>query len=111
LQKVFAIVFGQKISKSQRLSNWENNVLTAPQKLYAATDAWATLLIYTKLMGEKKISEEDLAKIIAENTPAPKPENAENVETPDVIFDKRKKVRRKKTKKLTIIPPPKLCLP
>ena len=41
LQKIFANLFGQKISKSQRLSNWEAEVLSEGQKLYAATDAWA----------------------------------------------------------------------
>lgn len=49
LQKIFAILFGKKISKSQRLSNWEADVLTEAQQLYAATDAWATLMIYNKL--------------------------------------------------------------
>jgi len=49
LQKVFAILFGQRISKSQRLSNWEADVLTDAQKLYAATDAWACVRIYEEL--------------------------------------------------------------
>ena len=49
LQKIFAIMFGQRISKSQQLSNWENDVLTDKQKLYAATDAWACLKIYNEL--------------------------------------------------------------
>ena len=49
LQKIFAIMFQQRISKSQQLSNWENDVLTDKQKLYAATDAWACLKIYNEL--------------------------------------------------------------
>lgn len=49
LQKIFAIVFGKRISKSQQLTNWENDVLTDKQKLYAATDAWACLEIYNRL--------------------------------------------------------------
>ena len=49
LQKIYAILFGEKISKSQRLSNWEADVLTEAQQQYAATDAWATLRIYQKL--------------------------------------------------------------
>ena len=52
LQKIFAIIFGQRISKSQQLSNWENDVLTDKQKLYAATDAWACLKIYSRLKEE-----------------------------------------------------------
>ena len=54
LQKIFAIVFGQRISKSQQLSNWENDVLTDKQKLYAATDAWACLKIYNELKQNKQ---------------------------------------------------------
>lgn len=50
LQKIFAICFGRKISKSQQLTNWENVVLTPEQARYASTDAWATLLIYKELM-------------------------------------------------------------
>ena len=49
LQKIFAIIFKQRISKSQQLSNWENDVLTDKQKQYAATDAWACLKIYNML--------------------------------------------------------------
>ena len=49
LQKIYAIIFGEKISKSQQLTNWEKDVLTDKQKLYAATDAWACFKIYEKL--------------------------------------------------------------
>lgn len=54
LQKIYAILFGEKISKTQRLSNWEADVLTQPQQLYAATDAWACLNIYRKLQQLKE---------------------------------------------------------
>ncbi len=50
LQKIYANVFKQKISKSQRLSNWEADVLTEAQKRYAATDAWACVKLHNKLM-------------------------------------------------------------
>lgn len=49
LQKIFANLFGQKISKSQRLSNWEAETLTESQINYAATDAWACVEIYNCL--------------------------------------------------------------
>jgi len=49
LQKIYAILFQKKISKSQRLSNWEADELSNAQKKYAALDAWACLKIYTKL--------------------------------------------------------------
>lgn len=46
LQKIYALLFGKKISKSQRLTNWEADVLTDRQKGYAATDAWACVRMY-----------------------------------------------------------------
>ena len=49
LQKIYANPFGEKISKNQRLSNWEADVLSEGQKLYAATDAWACVEIYNCL--------------------------------------------------------------
>ena len=49
LQKIFAILFGQRISKNQQLSNWEIESLTEGQRQYAAIDAWACLMIYLRL--------------------------------------------------------------
>ncbi len=49
LQKIYAILFGKKISKNQRLSNWEAAHLTPAQQSYAAIDAWACLRIYNHL--------------------------------------------------------------
>lgn len=49
LQKLYANLFGQKISKRQQLSNWDADILTDRQKLYAATDAWACINIYNEL--------------------------------------------------------------
>lgn len=54
LQKIYAIIFGKKISKSQRLSNWEAAELTPAQQSYAAIDAWACLKIYNYLTQYKK---------------------------------------------------------
>ena len=55
LQKLYANIFGQKISKGQRLTNWEADVLTEGQKLYAATDAWACIRLYRELETLKEI--------------------------------------------------------
>lgn len=49
LQKIYAIVFGHKISKKQRLTNWEAATLTPQQQMYAAIDSWACLRIYRHL--------------------------------------------------------------
>ena len=46
LQKIYANLFHQKISKAQRLSNWEVTELKDSQKIYAATDAWACIQLY-----------------------------------------------------------------
>lgn len=49
LQKLYANVFGRRISKSARLSNWEADVLTEAQKVYAATDAVTCIQLYKEL--------------------------------------------------------------
>ncbi len=49
LQKLYANFFGQKISKRQQLTNWEHDVLSEKQKLYAATDAWTCIMLYEEL--------------------------------------------------------------
>jgi len=54
LQKIYAIIFGKKISKSQRLSNWEAAELSPAQQSYAAIDAWACLRIYNHLTKTNK---------------------------------------------------------
>ncbi len=50
LQKIYANLFGKKISKGQRLSNWNADSLTEAQKRYAATDAWACIMIYNEYL-------------------------------------------------------------
>ena len=53
LQKIYAIIFNERISKSQRLSNWEAEELTPSQQAYASIDAWACLRIYAYLCAGK----------------------------------------------------------
>jgi len=64
LQKIYAILFEKKISKSQRLTNWESPELTEQQQRYAATDAWASLQIYLQLMRENKLSKKEIDKMV-----------------------------------------------
>ncbi len=66
LQKIYAVIFGEKISKSQRLTNWELPHLSEQQQLYAATDAWAVLRIYLILKENKKLNKEELTKLLSE---------------------------------------------
>ena len=49
LQKLYANLFGQKISKRQQLTNGDADVLNERQKRYAATDAWACLQMYHEI--------------------------------------------------------------
>ena len=50
LQKIYAILFAERISKSQRLSNWDSTNLSEAQQKYSALDAWACLRIFNKLV-------------------------------------------------------------
>jgi ribonuclease D len=73
LQKIYAILFDKKISKAQRLSNWENAILTDKQKTYAATDAWTTLRIYEKLID---INPDNVVTIVKSDDTTQMPQDA-----------------------------------
>lgn len=64
LQKIYAILFRRKISKSQRLSNWEADVLSDAQKMYAATDAWACYNIYMLLQDLQRTGNYKLEEVV-----------------------------------------------
>ncbi len=53
LQKIYGIIFNHRISKNQRLTNWEAQELTDSQQQYAAIDAWACQRIYNHLLAGK----------------------------------------------------------
>ncbi|MCX7955248.1 MAG: 3'-5' exonuclease domain-containing protein 2 [Bacteroidales bacterium] len=46
-------ILNKHLSKKQQLSNWAAPVLTRDQCIYAATDAYACLLIYDALLNER----------------------------------------------------------
>ena len=54
LQKLYANVFHMRISKGSRLSNWEADILTEAQKIYAATDAVTCIHLYKELRNLKE---------------------------------------------------------
>jgi len=58
LAKIYALLFNKRISKRQRLTNWEAPSLTDKQLSYAAFDAVACVEIYTELtrMGHQIIN-------------------------------------------------------
>ncbi len=49
LRKLCELLLHKKVSKRQQLSNWESKELSEAQIRYAATDAYAALLIYEKM--------------------------------------------------------------
>lgn len=49
LTRIHAILFGQRISKGQRLTNWEADMLSPTQISYAALDAYSCIRIYDYL--------------------------------------------------------------
>jgi len=63
LAKLYANIFGQRISKREQLSNWEADVLSAKQQNYAATDAWACIMLYEEYMRLKETQEYVLEKV------------------------------------------------
>jgi len=66
LQKLYANFFGQKISKRQQLTNWEADILNDKQKLYAATDAWACVMLYEELMRLEETNDYELVEVKSE---------------------------------------------
>lgn len=71
LQKLYANFFGRRISKRDQLSNWEAEILNEKQKIYAATDAWACIMLYEELMRLKQTGDYELIKVeenVQENT-------------------------------------------
>lgn len=73
LQKIYANLFGEHISKGQQLSNWEMLPLSAAQQQYAAIDAWACVRIHQRVQElietgdyELKKYEDVISKAISE---------------------------------------------
>ena len=60
LVKIYANLFGERISKTERLSNWERDILKGSQKAYAAIDAWACVRIYQEVIRLKESGDYEL---------------------------------------------------
>ena len=63
LQKLYANFFGQRISKREQLSNWEADILSDKQKLYAATDAWSCIMLYEELLRLEQTGDYELKNV------------------------------------------------
>lgn len=81
LRKMSAIVLGQRVSKAQRLSNWEASTLTPQQQQYAATDAWICIKIYEKLLATEPITEPRIEEVISESGAAKRNEQTPKRDT------------------------------
>ncbi|MFW6389173.1 MAG: 3'-5' exonuclease [Marinilabiliaceae bacterium] len=62
LKNLAGLLLGIRISKRQRLSNWEAVQLTEGQISYAATDAWVALQIYNKLTSMEPVPNKNETK-------------------------------------------------
>lgn len=71
LAKLYANIFGERISKREQLSNWEADVLTEKQKGYAATDAWVCINLYEEY---KRLIETNDYELIVIQEPKPQQE-------------------------------------
>lgn len=63
LAKLYANIFGQRISKREQLSNWEADVFNTKQQNYAATDAWACIMLYEEYMRLKTTKDYIIEKV------------------------------------------------
>ena len=79
LQKLYANLFHERITKRQQLSNWEAPVLTEQQKTYAATDAWTCIQIYER--PQELHNTQNYETVIV---PEPQPKNAERIGETDI---------------------------
>lgn len=104
LQKLYANFFHKKISKRQRLSNWETPVLSERQKQYAAIDAWSCINLYEEFVRLKRTKDYELIEVpepeeqvqekavnTSENTPKAKPKKTKRRATKAKTGRKKKK--------------------
>lgn len=105
LSRIYAILFGQRISKGQRLTNWEASHLTPHQQEYAALDALACIKIYDHLTtkGFSAVDSPYYRDINATPTPATQVEQTQPQEASETVISdapaKEKKTTRSKKKK------------
>lgn len=66
LAKLYANIFGMKISKREQLSNWEADVLSDKQQIYAATDAWTCINLFEEYLRLKDTGDYELRIVPAE---------------------------------------------
>ncbi len=93
LMKLYANVFHQRISKSARLSNWEADVLSESQRVYAATDAVTCVQLYKELENLRVTKAYELV----ETQPVPPVEAQPRPKTDEAGVEGTKPKARKRT--------------
>ena len=96
LAKLYANLFRKRISKREQLSNWEADVLSQKQKEYAATDAWACIMLYEEYMRLKETQD-----FFLEYVPEPEPqqlaaheEREDQADGAEVVAEKKSAAKR-----------------
>lgn len=108
LARIYAILFNKRISKGQRLTNWEAEELTIHQQEYASLDALACINIYDALLQGKFTDKK--SRYYREPIDPNKNTSGESEKESDVekssnkskstkILNPRAKVRRRRSKK------------
>lgn len=90
LRKLSAIVLGQRVSKAQRLSNWEAGKLTEQQCEYAATDAWVCIRILEALRKTEPVATDEPKQEETASTQQQQQQSEQQADTP------RHKARRRR---------------
>lgn len=78
LVKIYANLFQERISKAERLSNWERDTLKDSQKQYAAIDAWACVRIYRELIWLRETRDFELVMVPEEPVAVPEENNQQD---------------------------------
>lgn len=108
LARIYAILFNKRISKGQRLTNWEADELTIHQQEYASLDALACINIYDALIQGKftdnrsKYYREPVdpnRNIQVDSEKDSNVEKSSNKSKSTKILNPRAKVRRRRSKK------------
>lgn len=107
LSRIYGILFGKRISKGQRLTNWEAEELTIHQQNYAALDAVACIRIYDCVSdGDFKPElspymrpEQENERIERERREERERRQAEIAENPSISVEEAKEIEAKERKK------------
>jgi len=103
LQKLYANLFSMKISKRQRLTNWEAPILSDMQKRYASIDAWACIMLYEEIQRLKETQDYNLV-VVPEPEPPQQPLTEEEIAAREAkkAEKRRKRAEYKKKKKASL---------